>query len=153
MNQKEILTVINDFIGLLEKGLNDEQANLRSLELILDRLALAYHFAEVDLEDYDTDAPAREYKLLRQLASTRFPRFGYYNEPKNITEQIQETELITGDSVDDVADIASDLYKVLWYWEKKSEKAALWEFSFGYEHHWGRHLRSLQSYLYELLYK
>ncbi len=153
MIQKEIRTAIEDYIDLLENGLNDEQANIRALELNLDRLALAYHFAEVVFEDYDSEAPSTDYNHLKQLAIARFPGFGYYNEPKNITEKIGEAEILIGDALDDIAGITGDLYKVLWYWENENEKVALWNFCFGYEHHWGAHLRSLQIYLYALLYK
>ncbi len=98
-------------------------------------------------------APSFEYNPLRQLAAVRFPGFGYYNEPKNILEKIGEAELLTGDALDDIADIAKDLYEVRWHWENTNEKAALWLFRFGYRYLWGAHLRSLQNYLYTILYK
>ena len=82
MNPKEIRATIDDFIDLLENGKEDTQANLLALELDLDRLALAYHFADVKSEGYDSDAPSFEYNPLRQLATVRFPGLGYYNEPK-----------------------------------------------------------------------
>jgi hypothetical protein len=153
MIQKEIRAAIEGFINLLENGLNDEQANIHALELNLDNLALAYHFAEVVFEDYDSEASSPDYNQLKHLAISRFPGFGYYNEPKNITEKIGEADILIGDALDDIADITRDLYEVLWYWENESEKVALWKFCFGYEHHWGAHLRSLQSYLYAVLYK
>ena len=153
MNPEEIRATIDDFIDLLENGKEDTQANLHALELILDRLALAYHFADVKSEGYDSDAPAFEFNPLRELATARFPGFGYYNEPRNMLVQIGEAELLTGDALDDIADMAKDLYEVRWHWENTSEKAALWQFCFGYRYLWGAQLRSLQSYLYTLLYK
>ncbi len=153
MIQIDIRAAIEGFIDLLENGLNDEQANIRALELNLDKLALAYHLIEVAFEDYASEAPSQNYNQLKHLAIGRFPGFGYYNEPKNITEKIGETEILIGDALDDIADIAMDLYEVLWYWENEGKKVALWKFCFGYEHHWGAHLRSLQSYLYAVLYK
>jgi hypothetical protein len=153
MNPKEIRAAIDDFIDLLENGKDDTQANLHALELDLDRLALAYHFADVESEGYDSDAPSFGYKHLRQLATARFPGFGYYNEPKDILVKIGEAELLSADALDDIADIANDLYEVRWHWENTSEKAALWQFCFGYRYHWGAHLRGLQSYLYALIYK
>jgi hypothetical protein len=131
MIQKEIRSAIDDFIDLLENGLNNEQANIRALELSLDRLALVYHLADGVFEDCDFDAPSQDYDSLRQLAVARFPKFGYYNLPKNVTEKIGKTELLTGDALDDIADITRDLYEVLWYWENESEKVALWQFCFG----------------------
>ncbi len=55
MNPEEIRATIDDFIDLLENGKADTQANLHALEVDLDRLALAYHFADVESEDYDSE--------------------------------------------------------------------------------------------------
>jgi hypothetical protein len=153
MIQEEIRTAIDAFIDLLQNGSNNEQANIRALELSLDRLALAYHFAGGAFEDHDSEAPSQDYDRLRQLAITRFPIFGYYNEPDNVTEKIGEAELLIGDALDDIADITAELYQVLWYWQNESSRVALWQFCFGYEHIWGAHLRGLQTYLYALMHK
>lgn len=152
MEAQEVRIAIEEFIHLLEEGQNDKQANAHALEICLNRLALAYHYADAEL-DCETDAPSENYDRLRQLAGTRFPGFGYYNEPVSLTKQLGTSGLMAGDALDDIADIARDLYEVLWYWNNHCEGTALWQFRWGYENHWGAHLRSLQRYLYELLYR
>jgi hypothetical protein len=150
LNQQDIRATVHEFLDLLDNGKGDEQANIRTLELVLDRLALAYHFADDIFEDGHSDPPVQDYHQLRQLAATRFPKFGLYNVPSKITEQIMEAEMQVGDALDDVADMARDLSEVMWCWEHTSEKDALWHFRWGYENHWGKHLRNLQTYLYAL---
>jgi hypothetical protein len=147
MKPQDIRVSINDFLDLLENSKGDAQANMHALELALDRLALAYHFAGNVFVEYQPDPPKQDYERFRKLASVRFPRFGLYNVPSRITDQIMETELQVGDALDDLADIARDLSAVVWCWEHTSEMNALWHFRFGYEQHWGEHLRHLQSYL------
>jgi hypothetical protein len=150
MNRQDIRAIVYDFLDLLEKGQGDEQANIRALELALDQLALAYHAANDVFENGHPDPIAQDYNQLRQLATTRFPKFGLYNVASKLTEQITEAEMQVGDAMDDIADIARDLSEVVWCWEHNSEKDALWHFRFGYENHWGEHLRNLQKYLYTL---
>ena len=151
MEPEEIHAVVLDFIHLLEEGGGDEPANLRSLELCLDRLALACHSAHPEL-DCEEDAPTEDYLRIRQLAAARFPKLSFYYEASKITDASREPEVLLEDGLDDVADIARDLYAVLWYWDHDCRKTALWQFRWGYEIHWGAHLRSLQKYLYELRY-
>lgn len=153
MNQLDIRAAIDDFLDLLANGTSNEPENIRALERALDLLALAYHFTDdVSTDDFSEDGqpepPTQDYDRLRQLAVTRFPKFGPYNVPGKITDQIMETEMEVGDALDDIADIAGDLSKVVWCWEHTSVEDALWHFRFGYEHHWGEHLRNLQLYLY-----
>ena len=59
-----------------------------------------------------------------------------------------EPAVTAGDAVDDLTDIAVDLQEVLDR-SGKSTDDAIWHFRFGYQAHWGRHLRWLQLILYE----
>jgi hypothetical protein len=153
MIPQDILASIAGFLELLENGAGDQEANTRDLELALDRLALAHHFADAIFEDGHPDPPAQDNSRWRLLAEIRFPKFGFYNVPSNITQKIMQAEMQVGDALDDVTDIAHDLSEVVWCWKHASEKDALWRFRWGYENHWGRHLRNLQTYLYELHHK
>jgi len=150
MNSQAIRASINNFLDLLENYQGDLHANMHALELALDQLALAYHFSSAEFEDTELNPPTQDYERWRKLAVERFPQFGFYNIPSRITSQVMETEMQVGDALDDIADIACDLAEVVWCWEHISEPDALWRFRFGYEQHWGEHLRQLQLYLYAL---
>ena len=58
---------------------------------------------------------------------------------------------MTGDAIDDLADIAGDLEEVLRRFEHSGKNAGDWYFRMLFEIHWGRHLRELQLYLHAKL--
>lgn len=148
MNREDIHNVVLDYLDLIENGRASVEDNLQALELILDKLALAHNFLDFQFEDADhPEAPREDYNRLRQLAERRFPHFGHYNSPEHITDRIAESGLVVGDAIDDVADIARDMYETAWCWRHASPEDALWLFRFGYESHWGEHLRGLQLYI------
>jgi Domain of unknown function (DUF5063) len=148
MNCNNIYNAVLEYLDLIENGRARAEENLQALELVLDKLALAHNFIgfQFDEKDYP-EAPAKDYNRLRQLAERRFPDFGHYNMPACITEKIAQSEIVVGDAIDDVADIARDMYKIAWCWKHTSPEDALWHFQFGYESHWGEHLRCLQLYI------
>jgi hypothetical protein len=149
MSQVDIRTAIDEFLDFLEHSQRDEEVNINALEVVLDQLALARHFVgDIVFEDDYPDPPVQDYDRLRVLATERFPSFGYYSVPDDITKQSNETELLVGDALDDIVDIVRDLQAVKWRWEHTNEQDALWHFDFGYKTHWGKHLRCLQLYLH-----
>ncbi len=81
------------------------------------------------------------------MAGSRFPNYGFYNIATDISVRIGETVLGVGDAVNDLADIATDMYEVVWLWEHTMLENALWQYRWGYENHWGDHLRNLQLYV------
>jgi Domain of unknown function (DUF5063) len=76
--------------------------------------------------------------------AAHFPELGYYNTPSSITQHIAEAEIDVGDAIDDITDIAIELYDVLWRFDHTSADDALWYFSNSYFTHWEQHLRQLQ---------
>lgn len=148
MTRDEIRSSILFLLEVIEGDyLADERES--KLSLALDRLALAQHYAEYTFDETDyPDAPQLTYDVLRDLISVRFPDCGYYNVAADITTVIGEGTANVGDAIDDICDIASDLYEVRWCWENTSINDALWHFKQGFWSHWGRHLRELQLYLY-----
>ena len=48
------------------------------------------------------------------------PHLGYYNTPSSITQQLGEAEIEVGDAIDDLTDIAIELYDVLWRFDHTS---------------------------------
>jgi hypothetical protein len=148
MNRDDIQNAVLEYLDLIENGKASVAENLQALELVLDKLALAHNFIDFQFDKADhPEAPREDYNRLRQLAERRFPDFGHYNMPDCITDKIAESGIVVGDAIDDVADIARDMHEIRWCWEHNSPDDALWHFQFGYESHWGEHLRSLQLYI------
>jgi hypothetical protein len=148
MTRQEILGTAKEFLSLLEGRVPMEERE-RRLRWLLDRLALAYHFADAPFDSRDVPAPPRaDDAALRPRIGQLFPGLGLYNAVLDVAEKVGESEPGIGDAVDDLTDIARDLQEVVTRWEM-SEEDALWHFRFGFESHWGRHLRSLQLYLHE----
>ncbi len=151
MTRDEIKQTIDSFLSLIENGCGSEEENETQLKLLLDKLALAQHFVgyKFDEKDY-ADAPEKEYENLRKLVTALFPNYGYYNMAAKVTTNIGEGETIVGDAIDDLADIAGDLFETKWCWENNSPEDGLWHFRNNFEFHWSQHLRELQIYLLNL---
>jgi hypothetical protein len=152
INRQEICSSILNFLDLLENEKSDVPIEMESLELALDKLALIYHYigeVSVDENEYP-ESPISDYHKLQNTIGKRFPNLGYYNLPGTISIYVGKSEMHTGDALDDLVDIANELSECMWRWQNNSENDALWHFRFGYEKHWGTHLRSLQMYLHAL---
>ena len=118
----------------------------RTLARLLDELAVAVHGSE-DAGPWvpgGGEAPSFDYHEARGLASRCFPDFGYYQAPS-----LELFEELAGDAIDDLADLYNDLTEVLWLWDHDGEATARWMFHWGFENHWGEHMRLLQWYLQE----
>ncbi len=148
MSRDEIRNAIEFYFEVIER-LDENETREASLRFALDRLSLAYHFADYTADDSDyAESQKRDYQAIREVVSNNFPQLGYYNVAGEISEKIAEAEVHVGDAIDDICDIAGDLEEVLWCWDNTSIDNALWNFKFGYDSHWGKHLRDLQLYLY-----
>ncbi|MEN9564423.1 MAG: hypothetical protein RIR73_2667 [Chloroflexota bacterium] len=155
MERKDIFDVVRDFFALLNSPntSEDEFENVRALVRVLDDLARAYHFVIYEFDGQANDPPAHDlqlYSAMRNLAGSKFPTLGDYSTVDPL--EVPTSEILTGDALDDIADIACDLQDVLWCLENTSESNALFHFQIRYDSHWGRHLRYLQVYLYEILH-
>jgi hypothetical protein len=148
MTRDEIHKAITDYLSLFDGRIESLEAREERLMLALDCLALAYHFADCAFDEANyPDAPERDWEHLYRTAGSLFPNYGYYNVAADISVKIGETSLNVGDAIDDLADIAKDMYEVVWLWQNTSVENALWQLRWGYENHWGDHLRNLQLYV------
>ena len=148
MNQGNIRDAIHDFLNLVESTDGTTEDAESRLVPVLDRLALAQSFVSFTFDETDyPDSPDQSYDDLRKLVSKRFPNYGYYNVADPITSHIGEAGAIVGDAIDDLADIARDLYDAEWYWANTSEANALFHLQQSYQTHWRKHLREFQLYL------
>ena len=151
VSPNEVKDAIAEFIALIEDDAISAEDRIRRLRRSLDRLALLQHDVSYTFDDRDyPDTPRQDYNALREVVSARFPELGYYNIPHPVTQQIAEAEVQVGDAIDDISDIARELYDVAWRWTHTSVADALWYFSNSYSTHWEEHLRDLQLCLQRL---
>jgi len=140
-----IKETVDDFLDLVTIGASDAASRL---PLLLDRLALAVGTATFIFDDKDwPDPELTKYDEWRSRAETTFPELGYYNAARPLSENIGKSDLVVGDAIDDIADIAGDLEIVSLRWSS-STADALWHLEFSFLNHWGEHLRNLQLYLH-----
>jgi Domain of unknown function (DUF5063) len=150
MTRGEILDAVKQFLSLME-GAGSAEEREKALRLALDRLALASHFTEAPFDERDhPDPPRADYQVLRERISALFPHYGFYNAILDVSEKVGEPQVGIADAIDDLSDIAMDLYEVRARWETTSEEDALFHFRLLFKSHWGQHLRSLQQYLHAL---
>jgi hypothetical protein len=126
-----------------------EAERLAQLARALDELAHHYTAgAEMTADELAWPPPPTEvsYDDLRSTVVVSFPSFGMYRN--STPDEDFEQESTVGDAVDDLADIVGELHEVAWRWQNTSERDAERHFRFGFESHWGRHLRDLQSYVH-----
>jgi hypothetical protein len=151
MTRDQIKQSIDDFLSLVEKGCESSDANETRLKLLLDRLAMAQHFAAYQFDEKDyPEAPKSAVGHILASVKKRFPNYGYYNSAEDLINNPGKGATIVGDAIDDITDIALDLYETKWRWENNSVEDGLWHFKNHFEMHWGRHLRELQLYLLDL---
>jgi hypothetical protein len=127
----------------------DEEAPKPTLELLLerlDRLLAAFHDLGADVLEGDAPDPPD----LHAAAGIRFPDLGYY-PGVDPTAPLDRTDLWMEDAIDDVGDIARDLWRALWLWDNVSPEAGAGLIRLFYPH-WGAHARGLQRYLHARLW-
>jgi Domain of unknown function (DUF5063) len=100
-----------------------------------------------DLAEFGSD----EQGVVR-LACARLP-LQYYSEQFDPLAMPSTEDATIGDIADDIVDIFADVRKGLYYFDRGQFSDAAWEWSFGFQSHWGRHavcaIRALHAWLAE----
>ncbi len=152
MNRCEIRGAIRQYLTLIEEGAGSDEEVEKQLVERLDHLAYAMHFVGDPFEEDEYPHPQwPDQDRLRDLICQRFSRLGWYNVPECVTDKLMQCGLMVGDAIDDVLDIANELYNVEWCWVNTSEEDAMWHLKFTWESHWNEHLRNLQLFMHYLL--
>jgi hypothetical protein len=116
----------------------------------LDRLTAAYHdVPDTSPSDTELEAPRQDGASLYKEAAARFEDYGLY--PIADPSASFGEAAMTGDAVDDIADLTLDLREVVWFAEHVSVDDAHWAFRLHFPH-WGRHARELALYLHARLW-
>lgn len=144
----DIWSAIEELINIVEIGTGSTDRDESRVIYLLDYLAVEMHRVNPDGGFDGVDIPENDYPAIRKAAEERFPNWGYYNTPKDVTENVAESELLTGDVIDDITDIVNDLKMVMWSYKKENEINALWHLQDSYNGHWRWHMRNLQVYLH-----
>jgi hypothetical protein len=148
----DIRHAAREYIAVIEDTALSAEERLQRLRRSLDRLALLQHDITYTFDERDyPDTPRKDYNAVREHVSSCFPDLGHYNVPSAVTQHIGESAIDVGDAVDDVADIALELYDVLWRFDHTSVDDALWYFESSYSSHWEHHVRDLQVYLQHIV--
>ena len=151
-HHRAALDATKDFLAFVRDA---ENPKLRDLALRLDNLAAKMWpledraFGEMPESLYreTRDAGPRWYALI----GPRFPKLGLYTSACFNTEDPTPRETDVCDAVDDVADICRDLEEALALERATDAVQAAEHLRWSYWAHWGRHLRSLQLHLYDLM--
>lgn len=149
---------INKFEGKIDAWLELVNApgpvsddDLLRMEVILEGLSLLRHAigpSDAIVTEHDgLDAPRPDQQELRTRISLRFPMLGWYNIPETVTGAPMQSGMVMGDAIDDLLDITNEMLVARWHIEQGRLDEAVWEFIFGYDHHWRYHLRCLLWYM------
>ena len=87
-------------------------------------------------------------KLLGDRRPSNWPGFGPHDLYWEVFDPYVDEERVAGSLSDDFLDIYQDLKRGLVAFDKGQHQAAVWEWRFHFDHHWGEHavdaLRALQ---------
>ncbi|MBP6573496.1 MAG: hypothetical protein KA230_03520 [Flavobacteriales bacterium] len=147
MSAGQTKCVIKELLSLVNRQEIADEHDYRTLERILDQLALARHSMVGDFVETSTDPPTTDRTLTKSALAVRFPELGLYNIPEHVTSHPMEGGLKLGDASDDLLDIVLELQDVLWHFEQTGNEAAYYNYAWGYDNHWRYHLRGLLWYL------
>ena len=135
------ITAARRYIDLVTTDVNP---TIAALARCLDELAITYYDTPPGMPDERADEPPRATVAYDGFGSL-FPDLGYYG----VADPAETAgDVLVGDAIDDIMDIARDLEEVLWRSEHIGSADADWHFRLLFEAHWGVHLRNLSRYLH-----
>jgi hypothetical protein len=148
-----VIIIVQEFLALFDSPSEAGAERIRKLAEILDKLACAYHQLPDQAAAYSSEVPddLASYSDMRNAAARVFPEFGFYAVVP--PEPNPDVQVLMGDAIDDLADIALEMKEVEWLWENSSPQDAERHFRFGYHIHWGQHLHDLRSYVHAQEFK
>ena len=147
-DRERITAAIEEYLVVLQRKPDDDLKGLAELARALDRLVICYHEApDVEPDTADgPEAPRVDEQAIMERAGAAFPDLGWY--PLVDVQTGEDQTPWASDAIGDLVEIAADLIDVLWLFEHATLNDAIWEFRFGYQTHWGKHLHEVRTYLH-----
>ncbi len=144
---------IDSYLSLLcnEGAVGEPLERVRRLIVALDRLVVAYHDSpDVEPSDDKSQPPNSDHRRTMEQAAAAFPTLTWFAfvYPQDGFEQTVSSR----DPILELSEIADDLLKVKWLAANADPADAIWDFRFGYQSHWGRHLHWVRAYLQDYYY-
>lgn len=122
-------------------GKTSEQMQRESLKQLSRLYAAALGLPGVNFKEAP-DPPSQDQAVRQRLAANlKSLPFRYYWEVFTPTDE-RDHEPVIGDLFDDLLDIYGDIADGLWLYERGHFEVAVFEWSFRFGMHWGRHVVS-----------
>jgi hypothetical protein len=136
---------------IVEFGTNEKlesKNKTTEIQRLLVGIYAEYLKVETEFDETDYEEPINlDYDGIRSIVTEHFPDFGWYHSAWESHKIIEDADLVTEDSIDDLTDIIKVLIEVQWRLENNSEKDGLYQFEFLMKHHSEQHLVNLLKYL------
>jgi hypothetical protein len=130
-------SLARDFCALLETATELEPDQLRTKLL---HVLPALYLAGAKLPKLDVDADVEHVPLELDLLVALSRHLGDNDTYWDVFDPTQKDEPIAGSIAADLSEIRFDLQQGLAALERGPIEAVVWEWRFGFDHHWGRHL-------------
>lgn len=149
-NLKDLINKLTEF-GTNPK-VKSENKILDLKRLLVEIYACYLNVESNQFEDFteEIEPPNFDYNETRKIVESNFPNLGWYHVVLEPNEIFKDTNLATGDAIDDLTDIIKDLLEIKWRFESTTEKKALWYFELLMRIHSEQHLVDLLKYLKDL---
>jgi hypothetical protein len=135
---ERFVTVARDFCALLETGTALELGELRAR--LLHSLPALY-LAGAKLPNPDVDVEVEHVPLELDLLVALSRHLGDNDTYWDVHDPTQKDKPVAGSLAADLSEIRFDLQQGLLALERgEPVEAVVWEWRFGFENHWGRHL-------------
>ncbi len=145
---QEFTQLAHEYCDWVETEGNKGQENLFFVHVLLSKLySWGIQLPECEPTDLLESKERPEHEHQRVIGYFKDFPIQYYSMIFN-AEVIPSEEPVTGDVIDDLADIYKDLKDGLWYLERGSEVDAVFQWHFSLGVHWARHILGAMYALY-----
>ncbi len=146
---EEIKQTIEEFLGLLEDEMSSVEENETQLRLLCDKLVYQIQISIFAIDDAEyITPPERSYNKIETVVYEKFPNLGNYNIAEFVSYEVGKIGISVENAIEDISEIAKQLYEIRWRFHNTSSNDALWHLSNSYKTGLERNFRNLQYYLF-----
>ena len=136
----EKVEYLKDFIDFIQNPPEEDK-----IEKLEDHLIKLYDIGlNIEYRQGKSPKPKSNYADLRVIVTQNFNELGPYNDVLEVKENLGKTELVTGDSIDDLTDIVKDITDAL---TLRKEKDILAVIKMDFEFHTKSHILNLLRFI------